>query len=709
MRSKIQKSLLVLLIILIIVEWPTLAFSAVPYNTSYRDAFNRQIMTQPAYIPSDTFGKDIYIPDPEKPAQKIYSPLSKPKDLFIDNKDNIYIADTGNNRVVQLDENGKLIRVIAVRESPLSKPQGLFVDSRNGDIYIADTGNHRVVRLDKEGSFIREFTRPDTKFLSKDFKYDPIKLIADKRGFLYIATMGGYQGLLQLDPEGNFQNFFGANRAAFSVMDAVKRTLYSREMYAKEIRKLPGSVTSVTIDTDGFIYTVTNGVESGQVKKLNVAGKDLLASIDDSGAEITKKYGEKDDDTSRREKPTLSDLSVDSDGNITVIDSTLMYVSQYDCNGNLLFFWGGDTSATNSKFGLVKTPSAVANNTKNELFILDEGNNVVQKFRLSEFGAMVHKANQLTQEGRYLDSEEPWQEVKRLNAYYTPATLGLAKAAYKKEEYTRAQQLFMEAGNVTGFSDSFWQNRLGWFQKHFATLMNVLLIIFLLPYVARRIRGKKKGSTWRQWRFFQHPLIIQLNQAFVILRHPLDGFSAIRYEARGGFLSSFIILTLSLVSYSFIRVETSFTFNPSKILDNNLVIIIVQFLAIWAGWVVSNYLMGSIYKGEARFRDIVYGSSYALFPLVLIGLPLTLLSNAMSLNEGAIFYFFQTAMVIWVAILVFSKVQALQNYSIGETAVNILLSLVTMLIMCLLIFILFGLSSELVDFIKSIYMEVRIR
>ncbi|UUZ83311.1 hypothetical protein LJK88_05235 [Paenibacillus sp. P26] len=150
-----------------------------------------------------------------------------------------------------------------------------------------------MLRLDKNGKLIKEFKRPESKFLPESFKYDPIKLVVDKRGFLYIATLGGYQGLLQLDPEGNFQSFFGANKTDFSVMDAIKRSLYTREMYLREISKLPGSVASVTIDRNGLIYTVTKDIEKGQIKKLNMAGKDLLTAKDEyTEATTTKNYGE---------------------------------------------------------------------------------------------------------------------------------------------------------------------------------------------------------------------------------------------------------------------------------------------------------------------------------------------------------------------------------------------------------------------------------
>ncbi|MFE5320392.1 SMP-30/gluconolactonase/LRE family protein [Paenibacillus sp. NPDC056579] len=710
-RGRRPMVILLLLAMLVSVMMPITALAYVPYDTNYKDGFDQLVWTQSAYTPVEVMGREIYIPDPKDPSKMVHSPLVQPKGIFIDDKDNIYIADSGNNRIVHLDEKGNFKRIIDVKESPMKKPEGVFIN-KNGDIYIADTGNKRVIRLDNSGKLIREFKRPDSKFLPESFKYDPIKVAVDKRGFLYIATLGGYQGLLQLDPEGNFQSFFGANKTEFSVMDALKRMLYTREMYLREISKLPGSVSSVTIDQNGFIYTVTKEVTKGQIKKLNIAGKDLLATVNDSSAtgEEIKTFGEVRFPSRDKLTPKLNDLTVDRNGNITAIDSTLKYVNQYDANGNLLFFWSGDTSASASKLGVVKTPSAIASNSKNNLFILDEENNVVQVFRLSEFGELVHKANQLTQEGRYEESEKPWQEVLRLNAYYTPAMLGLAKAAYKKGDYETAQKLFYDAGQTQGYSDAFWQIRLNWFQKNFGMLMNIFLVVVIGYLVLNKLTKKSAfRQKWRNRRRSQIPLVIQLKHAFYILKHPIDGFSAIRYEGKGSFASSFIMLILALISFCIYKGFTSFTFNPTIVLDVNLVTLFFQFMILWFAWIISNYLISTIYRGEGRFRDVAYGSTYALFPLALVGLPLTLISNIMTLSEDSIFSFLQVAMVVWIGLLMFWKVQAMQNYSVGETAMNIFLSLVTMTLLGVLVFITFGLSSELKDFFFSIYQEVTIR
>ncbi|CAG7646449.1 YIP1 family protein [Paenibacillus allorhizosphaerae] len=708
-----RKPLLLMLavIVLAVSLWPAGAMAYVPYDTNYRDSYKRLVWTQSAYNPVEVMGREIYIPDPKDPSKQVFSPLVQPKDLFIDEKDNIYIADSGNNRIVHLDPNGNLVRILDVKESPMKKPEGLFIDGK-GDIYVADTGNKRVIRLDSNGKLLKEYKRPDSKFLPEAFKYDPIKLVVDKRGFLYIATLGGYQGLLQLDPEGNFQSFFGANKTEFSVMDAFKRIVYTREMYLREISKLPGSVASVTTDKGGLIYTATKEIATGQIKKLNIAGKDLLSAKDEYTDKVTTRaFGEvRFPPSDKNQKPQLSDLTVDSDGNITAIDSTLKYVNQYDASGNLLFYWGGDVSASATKLGVVKTPSAIANNSKNELFILDEENNAVQRFRLSEFGALVHQANQLTQEGRYEDSEKYWQEVLRLNAYYTPAVLGLAKAAYKKGEFEKAQALFKEAGFVQGYSDAFWQIRLIWFQKHFGLLMNVVIFGFLLIFLFNRFTRKAAWrKKWRNRERSKNRLVIQLKHVFYILKHPIDGFSAIRYENKGSMASSMILLLAGMIAFGIMRVATDFTFNPNVVLEISLITVFTQFAVVWVGWVVANYLISTIYRGEGRFRDVIYGTSYAVFPFVIVGLPLTLLSSVMTLSEGAIYNFLENALYGWVFLLVFWKVQSMQNYGVGETAVNIVLSMVTMTILGVLIFITFGLSNELWDFFYSVYQEVTIR
>jgi len=714
--------LLVLLsVLLTIPDRLDAAASWLPYETYYRDGYGQSIKTQAAYVPGKVLAAELDVPDHGgEDGQAPKRQLNQPKDLFVDANDQIYIADTGNHRIVHLDENGVFVRELTVPESPLKSPSGVFVDGK-GDIYVADTGNNRVVRLDADGRLIKSFGRPESPYLPGSFKYDPVNLVVDKRGFLYVTSLGAYQGLVQLDPDGNFVGFFGPNKVAFSLFDAFKRFFYSREMYQRELKKLPGAIANADIDADGMIYTVTKELKSGQVKKLNIAGLDQLAGKSDFATlKQNRVFGETLNYQQRENGPQLSDVTVDASGNITVIDALHNIVSQYDANGNLLFFWGGDVITATSKKGVVKTPAAIDSRSNGDLLVLDTANNLIQTLQLSEFGKLVHEANALTQEGRYAESEPLWNEVHRLNERYTPALIGLAKSAYQKGDYALAQQLYGQAGVIGGYSESFWQNRLTWFQRHFGLLMNLALgagLLFLIwgklsprlrPVLSKvSVSGLDTGS--RRGIRQVVPLLERLRHVFYLIRHPIDGFYAIRYENKADLASSLLLLAGAIAAYSYMLAGTGFVFNPSRYVGVELLPNLVQFAGIWLGWVVSNYLISSLLRGEGRFRDVFYASSYALFPIILIGVPLTLLSNVLTLHEQAIFSFLKLALIVWVLLLMVWMVQGIHNYTFVEALFISLLSLLTLAILVVMLFIFVSLSIELANFITSLYQEVIVR
>lgn len=211
---RVWLSVLIVALILAAVQVPYTAWADVTYGTFTKDSYGHQMDTQPAYTPFKMIGKDLSAPDPNHPGQYVASPMQKPSDVYISSSDEIYVADTGNNRIVKFDKDGNFQRYYELAEDPLNAPQGVFVDDQ-GDLLIADTGNKRVVRLSSSGQLLKEYKRPESGNVPEELKFDPIKVAADKRGYIYIVTMGGYYGLVQLNPDGEFQRFYGANSAPF--------------------------------------------------------------------------------------------------------------------------------------------------------------------------------------------------------------------------------------------------------------------------------------------------------------------------------------------------------------------------------------------------------------------------------------------------------------------------------------------------------------
>lgn len=70
----------------------------------------------------------------------------------------LYVADSGNNRVQILKRDGTFTGTLsAYGANSLSAPEDVAVDSR-GNVYVADTGNSKIVQFDATNTFVRAIT-----------------------------------------------------------------------------------------------------------------------------------------------------------------------------------------------------------------------------------------------------------------------------------------------------------------------------------------------------------------------------------------------------------------------------------------------------------------------------------------------------------------------------------------------------------------------
>ena len=125
--------------------------------------------------------------------------FNKPNGICIDSNDNLYVADTNNNRIRKITPSG-IVSTIAgstlgfadgVGNSALfNKPSGICVDS-NGNIYVADTYNAKIRKISPLGevtTFQGLTTYPGGS--QNIFQY-PYGICCDVNGYLYVVDAAG--------------------------------------------------------------------------------------------------------------------------------------------------------------------------------------------------------------------------------------------------------------------------------------------------------------------------------------------------------------------------------------------------------------------------------------------------------------------------------------------------------------------------------------
>src|ERR1700683_566653 len=79
--------------------------------------------------------------------------LAGPYGVALDPKGDVWVADTGHDRVVEFASSGWLMFSFA---GGLEQPEGIAVDA-TGHVWVADTGHDRVVEFSPAGRQIRTF------------------------------------------------------------------------------------------------------------------------------------------------------------------------------------------------------------------------------------------------------------------------------------------------------------------------------------------------------------------------------------------------------------------------------------------------------------------------------------------------------------------------------------------------------------------------
>lgn len=422
--------------------------------------------------------------------------LKNPEGLFVSGK-TIYICDTGNNRIVELQrisqEKFELVRYIdsflgTGGEDTFQSPTDVAV-SEDGFIFIADKGNGRILKLDKDLNYIMEFRKPNDTTLDESLTFQPNKIVVDTAGRVYCTAIGINKGLIKYENDGTFAGFVGATKVTYDFVDYVWKKFATQEQRAQMESFVPTEYDNIYMDYEGFIYAVAGKVDeealdrgdASAVRRLNLMGNDILVQNGEFPALGDLYWGK----GGGHEGPSyFTDVTTFDNDIYICLDKNRGRIFGYDDQGRMLYAFGGNGNIN----GYFRQPTAIEH-MDYDLLVLDTLDCSITLFTPTEFGRLIYQAIDEFNSGSYAESGATWQKVMNIDGNYDLAYIGIGRSLLRQEEYKRAMEYFELKYDDENYSKAFKQYRKIWVEEHIGIIIAILLVIILIPLIIGRVKA----------------------------------------------------------------------------------------------------------------------------------------------------------------------------------------------------------------------------
>lgn len=448
-----------------------------PYDTYSYNYWGDEVKEPHSYLYSGTIGE-----------KELGSSLSYPQDIFVGN-DSIYIADTGNSRVLVTDMEGS----VRLEITGLASPQGVFA-TEEGHIYVADTGNSRVVEFDSGGRLLREIGRPETTLIAEGQEYSPTKVVTDKAGRIYVIAYGINMGLVEFDSQGVFQGFMGATEVSVSAFTYIWKNYFSSEAQQERMETIvPTEYSNIFADGDNFIYATINNLSNED----RASGADAIRRLNPTGADVLRRLGNYDiigdlaHVTYGWDWSSFVDVAATDYGCYFILDAADGKIFAYDNDGVSLFVFG----RTGIREGNFQKPVAIGlNGDESRVYVLDNLAGSILTFDITEYGRSLLDAVRLNNTGDSRGATERWREVLERNSNSELAYVGLGKAYLAEGSYREAMECFELGNSKKYYTKAFSYYRKELMERYLTKAVIALTVLLLGVWLVRKALRVRKWA-----------------------------------------------------------------------------------------------------------------------------------------------------------------------------------------------------------------------
>ncbi|MDQ8735657.1 hypothetical protein [Paenibacillus sp. LHD-38] len=416
-------------------------------------------------------------------------PFKDPSDLYVTPDKQIYVLDSGNNRIVILDEKFKPVATIDSFERDgqadnFQNPQGLFVTDQK-HVLVADTGHNRIVHLDSNFKLVKVVEAPESELLQANFQFQPVRVIMDKAQRTYVMATGVFDGFMEFNADGAFTSFIGANRVYVDPVEYFWKRMSTKAQRSQMVMFTPTEFTNLDMDNEGFIYATNGDLWGDNIKKLNAQGNDILRRTGYYNPQGDIRY------TSDIGPSRLVDIDVADSEMYSVLDAKRGRVFTYSGDGHFMYVFGG----MGNQLGEFNTPVAIER-VGDDFLVLDKALGEITVFQTTEYGRTLNEAVRSYYRGEEEQAYQLFNQTINMNANLEFAYAGIGKSLLRQGDYEEAMKHFKRSMDQKNYSKAFLLFRKQVMREHFATIMTVIVLLAAGVLAVRKYRktsGRKRG------------------------------------------------------------------------------------------------------------------------------------------------------------------------------------------------------------------------
>ena len=481
------KKLCCLLLLLCLLPSCALANDSLPYDSYNYDYWYNILYTPAPYVPDGSLSGESLAWQGQP-----LGAFRSPQDLCVSPDGLLYIADTGNNRIVVVDGDLKtVLQVIDGFEAEgahqtFSSPYGVAI-SENHQLYVADSQNHRIVVLELDGTFVKYVQNPQSEVLDEGYTFTPLKVSVDYADRVYCIAQNMFQGIMVFTAEGDFTGFFGTISVKISLWEKFWRKLSTKEERSKQLLFIPTEFTGIDVDDEGFVYASNKDTEGVQaVRRLNPKGQDVIrkGQKENLGGDLS--FGMVGNYAGPSQ---IVDVVYRGYGIYSLLDVKRGRVFTYDHEGNLLYIFGG----IGTQDGTFRTPAAIEQ-LGNRLLVLDSRQANVNIFAETAYGSLINQAVSLRYNGDEAQAVPLWREVLRLDENNELANAGIGKAYLSAGDNEKAMTYLRRGMNRAYYSVAFkrWRNEA--LRDNISWILTAVIALVVLIVIGKRVIGPKRKA-----------------------------------------------------------------------------------------------------------------------------------------------------------------------------------------------------------------------